>query len=304
MTETIDGTGTGTGTGTVARERATPPPAHADRPGLIGVLLCDFEPFSAEVLKGVSAALHGTRFDVLAGTGASHQDAPGWERESLLRLRDARVEGAILVTPSSVVASPGLPLVVVDPLTAQTELPSVGSDDFGGAVLATRHLLELGHHRIGLLAGRPDLESSHRREAGYRRALAEAGVAYDPELVRVGHYQYEPSVAAAQELLQLAERPTAVFAANDTSAIAVVEVARRHGVTVPGGLSVVGFDDVPEASRLVPGLTTVRQPMHKVGRAAARSLLALIEGRPVEERHLHLRNRLVLRGSTAAPALG
>ena len=278
-------------------------PTEAEaRPGLIGVVLADVEAFSAEVLKGVASALHGTRFDLLASTGSSHQDSPDWERQSLLRLRDARVEGAILITPTSVIGDPGLPLVVIDPLTVQTELHSVGSDDFGGAVLAVRHLIESGHRRIGFVAGRADLESSHRREAGYRRALAEAGIAVDPELVRVGHYRYEPSVAAATELLGLADPPTAVFAANDVSAIAVVEVARKLGVAVPEGLSVVGFDDVPEASRLVPPLSTVRQPMHKVGRAAVRVLLALIDGRPVPERQLHLRNRLVLRGSTAPPA--
>ncbi|NQX16565.1 substrate-binding domain-containing protein [Rathayibacter sp. VKM Ac-2857] len=276
--------------------------AAAVRPGLIGVVLADVEPFSAEVLKGVATALHGTRFDLLASTGSSHQDSPGWERDSLLRLRDARVEGAILVTPASVIDCPGLPLVVIDPLTAQTELHSVGSDDFGGAVLAVRHLIEIGHRRIGFVAGRPDLESSHRREAGYRRALAEAGIAFDAGLVRVGCYHYEPSVLAATELLALADPPTAVFAANDVSAIAVIEVARGRGVAVPERLSVVGFDDVPEASRLVPPLSTVRQPMHKVGRAAVRVLLALIDGRPVPERQQHLRNRLVLRGSTAAPA--
>lgn len=271
------------------------------RPGLIGVVLTDVEPFSAEVLKGVASALHGTRFDLLASTGSSHQDLPGWERDSLLRLRDARVEGAILVTPASVIGDPGLPLVVVDPLTAQTELHSVGSDDFGGAVLAVRHLIESGHRRIGFVAGRPDLESSHRREAGYRRALAEAGLAYDPGLVRVGCYRHETSVVAATELLGRADPPTAVFAANDVSAIAVIEVARGLGIAVPEALSVVGFDDVPEASRLVPALSTVRQPMHKVGRAAVRMLLALIDGRPVPERQLQLRTRLVLRGSTAAP---
>lgn len=275
----------------VTRERADPP-------GLIGVLLGDFEPFSTEVLQGVATAVRGTRFDVLAGSGAS-----GGDLESLQRLIDARADGAILVTPTSVITSSCLPLVVVDPLTAQTELPSVTTDDFGGALLATSHLIGLGHRRIGFIGGRPDLESSHRRGAGYQRALADAGLAYDPGLVRVGHYRHDPALAAAHDLLLLPERPSAVFAANDASAIAVIETARALGLSVPLDISVVGYDDVPDASRIVPALTTIRQPLHRVGRAAARALMTLIDGGSVPEPHPHLRNTLVLRGSTG-PARG
>lgn len=271
-------------------------------PGLIGVLICDFEPFSAEVLKGVAAALRGTRFDLLASTGASHHDTIGWERDSLQRFRDARVEGVIAVTPSSVISSPDLPLVVIGPLIAQTELPSVGADEFGGAVLAVRHLVELGHRRIALLGGRPDLESAHLREAGYRRALAEAAIPFDAALVGVGHYRHDASLEPARAFLALADPPTAVFAANDASAIAVVETARELGVAVPEQLSVVGFDDVPDAARIVPPLTTVRQPLHRVGRSAARAVMTLIEGGTLGTEHLLLRNRLVLRASTAPPA--
>ncbi|WP_181026656.1 hypothetical protein [Rathayibacter rathayi] len=139
--------------------------------------------------------------------------------------------------PSSVIPSCSLPLVVVDPLTAQTELPSVATDDFGGALLATSHLIGLGHWRIGHIAGRPDLESSHRRGAGYQRALADAGLADDPALVRVGFYRHDPSLAAARELLALPER-----------------------------LSVVSYDEVQGGSRIVPALTTVRQPLHRARR--------------------------------------
>ncbi|SMH43393.1 LacI family transcriptional regulator [Rathayibacter oskolensis] len=278
--------------------------AAADPPGLIGVLMCDFEPFSAEVMKGVSAALRGTGFDVLASTGASHRDTIGWERDSLRRLRDARVEGVIAVTPSSVLAAPGLPLIVIGPLIAQVELPSIGSDDFGGAVLAVRHLVELGHRRIALLGGRPDLESSHLREAGYRRALADAGIPFDADLARVGHYSYDASLGPVRELLSREDPPTAVFAANDASAIAAVEVARGLGVAVPERLSIVGFDDVPDASRIAPALTTVRQPLHRMGRSATRALLTLIGGGTLGEERVLLRNRLVVRGSTAPPAVG
>ncbi|WP_156465932.1 MULTISPECIES: substrate-binding domain-containing protein [unclassified Rathayibacter] len=283
------------------RDDAAADTATLERPGLIGVLICEFEPFSAEVLKGVAAALRGTRFDLIASTGARHQDTIGWEHDSLQRFRDARVEGVIAVTPSSVISSPDLPLVVIGPLIAQTELPSVGADEFGGAVLAVTHLVELGHRRIALLGGRPDLQSAHLREAGYRRALADAGIPFDPDLVAVGHYRHDASLEPVRRFLALPEPPTAVFAANDASAIAVVEVARELGVAVPERLSVIGFDDVPDASRIVPPLTTVRQPLHRVGRSAARAVMTLIDGGTLGAEHQLLRNRLVLRASTAPP---
>lgn len=123
-------------------------------------------------------------------------------------------------------------------------------------------------------------------------------LAYDPGLVRVGHYRHDPALAAAHDLLLLPERPSAVFAANDASAIAVIETARALGLSVPLDISVVGYDDVPDASRIVPALTTIRQPLHRVGRAAARTLMTLIDGGSVPEPHPHLRTTLVLRGST------
>lgn len=274
---------------------------RARRTGVIGVLLADFEPFSAEILKGVGAAVHDTAFDLLAYSG-SHQGAgEGWERRSLSRLSGTLIDAAIMVTPTIVSATTEIPVVAVDPHTGRADLPTVESDSFGGALTATRHLLELGHRRISFLGGRPDLRSAGLRDAGYRRALRDAGLPVDPDLIRPGLYEWQTTRDSARVLLAGPDRPTAVFAANDLSAIAVIDVAREMGIRVPDDLSVIGFDDVPEASRRAQPLTTIQQPMRRLGAVAAEMVFSLLAGEQLDELHVTLPTRLVVRGTTAAP---
>jgi LacI family transcriptional regulator len=272
------------------------------RTGVIGVLVADFEPFSAEVLKGVGLALAGTDYDLLAYSG-SHREGIGWERRSLSRLSGTLIDGAIMVTPTVVTASAEIPIVAVDPHTGRADLPTVESDSFDGAQQAVGALVELGHRRIGLIAGRPDLRSAQARDAGYRSALAAAGIAFDPALVAVGRYEVDVSRAAALEMLSRPDRPTAIFAANDLSALSILDVARELGLDVPGDLSIIGFDDVPEAARASPGLSTVHQPMQRLGAAAAQLVLSLMRDEPLETTHVVLPTRLVLRGTTAPPRI-
>ncbi|MBF4574238.1 LacI family DNA-binding transcriptional regulator [Herbiconiux sp. VKM Ac-1786] len=271
------------------------------RTGVIGVLVADFEPFSAEILKGVAAALHESRYDLLAYSGSRQNNSAGWERRSLSRLSGTLIDGAILVTPTVIGVTADVPIVAVDPHTGRADLPTVESDSFGGALLATRYLIELGHRRIAFVAGRPDLRSSNLRDAGYRRALEEAGIPFDPALVRVGLYEKEIARETATSLLSSPDRPTAVFAANDLSAIATIQTAAELGLDVPGDLSVVGFDDVPEAARLNPPLTTVRQPMQSIGASAAELLIGLMAGETPARTHITLPTRLVRRATTGPP---
>ncbi len=269
--------------------------------GVIGVLVADFEPFSAEILKGVGLALSDSHFDLLAYSG-SHGSAEGWERRSLSRLSGTLIDGAIIVTPTVVNVGTEVPIVAIDPHTGPADLPTVECDSFGGALQATRHLIELGHRRIGFIAGRTDLRSSIARDAGYRRALANAGIPLDPALVGAGSYRQDAVRVAALEMLSRKERPTAIFAANDSSALEIVKVAAELGLDVPQDLSIIGFDDVPEASVASPALSTVRQPMQTLGAEAARMLLALMRGETLKATHLKLPTRLVSRATTAPPA--
>jgi LacI family transcriptional regulator len=196
-------------------------------------------------------------------------------------------------------APQGFHVVAVDPHAGPTGMPTVDSDNFAGAVLATQHLLSLGHRRIGFLGGRPDLESARLREAGFRHAMSEAGVKVDERFVRVGGYRPETAEGAARELLARTRRPTAIFAANDLSAIATMEVAFELGLTVPDDLSIIGFDNVPESALATVPLTTITQPLQRMGFEALRLLIDLIEG--VErDTHVRLPTQLIRRASTRA----
>ena len=143
---------------------------------VIGVLVVDIEPFSAELLKGVARGIHGSGYELVVFSGCGRAaDQVGWERRYLSRVSGTLCDGALLVTPSSVDVTFGAPVVAVDHNVDSSGLPTVDADNLNGAVIATEHLLELGHRRIGFLAGRPDLESAHLRERGYRTALETGG---------------------------------------------------------------------------------------------------------------------------------
>ena len=274
---------------------------RSSRTGVLGVLVAEFEPFSTELLKGLSRAAQGSGYELLAWSGgATPPEHVGWEHRSLSRLSGTLIDGAVLVTPTVVDGQYRIPVVAIDPHTGPSALPSVDSDNFAGACTAVQHLLDLGHRRIGFLAGRPDLESARLREEGYRRTMAAAGLTVDEDLVRVGGFRPATADGPAAELLRLPDRPTAVFAANDLSAIRTVEVARSLGLRVPEDLSVVGFDNIPESALAYPPLTTVSQPLHRMGEVAMEMLLTLVRGGELDLHHQRLRTDLVVRSSTRA----
>ena len=271
---------------------------RSSRTNVIGILVADFEPFSTELLKGAARGIRGTGYELVAYSAGGAEDEVGWERRYMSRLSGTLVDGAVLVTPTDVTTEYGTPVVAVDPHLNVTGMPTVDSDSFRGAIAATEHLLELGHRRIAFLGGRQDLESAQLREQGYRSAHQSAGVAVDPELVRIGGYRPELAEEPARALLTLPDRPTAVFAANDVMAMRTIRVAERLGLAVPDDVSVVGFDDVPEAMLVAPQLTTIAQPIQEMGFTAVRLLLDLLAGRPLASTHVTLPTALVVRHST------
>ena len=269
---------------------------------VIGILVPEFEPFSVELLKGISSAAEGTGYELLAYSGDLGHNNVGWERRSLSRLAGTLIDGAVIVAPTATVTDTTIPVVAIDPHTGRTGPSTIESDNVDGSRMATEHLIELGHRRIAHVRGRTDLVSARQREQGYREALEAAGLPFDPDLVRVGGYRALETTDAARELLTRPDRPTAVFAANDLSAIRVLEIAAELGLRVPEDLSVVGYDNVPEAASAVPPLTSIAQPMHQMGAEAVRILLGLLSGETGEE-HLRLPATLVVRASTAPPAM-
>jgi DNA-binding LacI/PurR family transcriptional regulator len=195
-----------------------------------------------------------------------------------------------------------IPIVTVDAVAAG--VPQTVIDDLAGGRLATAHLLGLGHRRIGFVGDatvrgtRHDLgfTSSRSRLHGYRKELAEAGIGYDPALVRVGSHSALVAADLAGELLRLPDPPTAIFAASDTQAMGVLSAAEQHGFPVPERLSVVGFDDI-ESSALL-NLSTVHQPLEQSGAEGARRLCALLRGAKVKPLRQQLPLRLMQRTSS------
>ena len=182
-----------------------------------------------------------------------------------------------------------------------TDVPAIGATNWAGGLAATEHLLSLGHRRIGAIAGPGDYLCSRARTDGYRSALERAGIKFNPTLVRHGDFQHEAGFVCGGELLGLPEPPTAIFAGSDQQAFGLYEAARQRGLRIPQDLSVVGFDDLPVSRWVPPPLTTVRQPLDEMGRAAAQMLGDLIEGRPLRSSRVELSTELIIRESTAAP---
>jgi LacI family transcriptional regulator len=271
------------------------------RTNVIGILVADLEPFSTELLKGAADAIRSTGFElVVYSAGGRTSDHVGWERRYLSRLSGTLIDGAVLVTPTVTDVQYDAPIVAVDPHTGPSDLVTIDSDNLRGGRLATDHLLDLGHRRIAMLTGRPDLQSAQLREEGYRQAMAAAGVMVDEKLVAIGDYDPEIAAHAAHDLLSGPDRPTAVFAANDLSAIATIEAATQLGLRVPEDLSVVGFDNVPESALCVPPLTTVDQPIRRMGQRAVELLVGLIRGEQPDSRHVTLETNLIVRQSARA----
>lgn len=258
-------------------------------------------PYSAAVLEGVLGAAHA------AGYNVTHFHKP-WKdaRQSAAGFRDQGIDGFLIVAPypgSDMLAglsALGIPLVVVSSPGDDFGVPSVGVDNTAGIDFALRHLLNLGHRRVGFLAPRIEQHDARVRRDAFSAGMAAAGLPVPPEYVATtGNMEAEIEEAACA-ILSLPEPPTALIAANDRAARAALSAAASLRIPLPAGLSVVGFDDAPFAAHTAPPLTTVRQPVVEIGREATRLLIELVEGRDVPSAVRLFRPELVVRGSTAA----
>ncbi|TQJ30445.1 LacI family DNA-binding transcriptional regulator [Microbacterium sp. SLBN-146] len=212
------------------------------------------------------------------------------------------LSSALSIDQQKQLEAQGVPLVVVYPRdTANLGAPSVGAADWAGGVNAAKHLIELGHRRIAMLAGPEDTLVARARLSGFRDALDEAKIPVDPALVVPGTFDYDAGVSQARNVLTLDDRPTAIFAASDRQAMGAIEAARQLGLRVPEDVSVIGFDNLAAASMTSPPLTTIAQPLAEMGAVAVTMALALIENRPLVSRDAVLATSIVVRGSTAAP---
>ncbi|KTT69480.1 LacI family DNA-binding transcriptional regulator [Sphingomonas endophytica] len=234
------------------------------------------------------------------------------EGEVAERLINGGIDGIVLPPPlcdspivRKVLQQAGVPTVVVATPAPPDDVGAVAIDDRAAAHEMTTYLLALGHQRIGFITGNDNILASGERLAGYRAALTEHGIAPDDALVVKGLFSYRSGLEAAEELLDLPDPPSAIFASNDDMAAASVAIAHRRGLEVPGDLTVCGFDDSALATTIWPELTTIRQPIADMSRAAVELLAAMLferrgQGRMTCKRVM-LDHTLVRRRSDAAP---
>src|SRR6202049_3371204 len=262
-------------------------------------------PFFAALFRGIEDGASPRGYNVLL---CNTDGSPERQRSHLQSLTARRVDGVILA--STFLKDPAVrwlrhqrtPYVLVTRFSDEAVDPFVGSDDVTGARLATQHLLSLGHVRIAHLAGQTTISTGVQRRRGYQMALAGAGVPFDPELLVDAGFTEDGGDRATEALLALKNPPTAVFAVTDMTAVGAYAAGGPLGRRVPEDLAIAGYNDIPLAARLIPGLTTVHVPIHELGTVAARMLLEQIETGVLAPKQVVFAPQLVVRGSTGGVA--
>jgi len=269
---------------------------------VIGVLISNLHnPFFADVIDGIDMTATDSGYRSILTTG---NRVAGRERLAVGTLLEMRVDGLILVSPSfhkdfAIEAAKSVPTVLIGKATRAPTVDSVTNDDRQGAAMVVDHLVDLGQRRIAHIDGGIGAGSKPRR-TGYQRAMRRHGLETEIQSVQGGFTEEEGS-AGMRRLRANGARPTAVFVANDLAAIGVLEVLRSEGLSVPGDISVVGYDNTAMAASHRIGLTTIDQPRHDMGRMAAGIILARINQDSTTASHVILPPKLVVRESTAQP---
>jgi LacI family transcriptional regulator len=275
------------------------------RSQVIGLLVHDLgTSYIGEIIRGIEAELSAVSYDLMLYTTHRRKTK---EATYVATLARGMADGLLLVLPRNPEAyleslrQRGFPYVLIDHQGIDDTGPAVGATNWQGAYDATCHLIELGHRQIGFVTGTPDMGCARDRLAGFKAALADHQLPLDPQLVQEGDFLQPKGYTCAMALLSLPQPPTAIFASNDVSAFGVMEAVRDTGRRIPDDISIVGFDDIPQAAQVNPPLTTIRQPLELMGHTAARMLLENMEKpeRPAER--VELPTQLVVRSSTRPP---
>ena len=249
------------------------------RTSTIGVVLPDlYGEFFSEVIRGIDHAAQRHQYHLLVSS--SHNEKS--EIEAALRAMRGRVDGLIVMSPE--VDAPtlaanlpdGLPVVLLNCPVDGVAFDSLTVDNYGGAYAMVRHLIALGHQRVAMIGGAPRNHDAQERRRGYRAALHDCGVAWREEWEQTGDFTESSGHRAAVRLLALSDRPTAVFAANDSMAIGCISALREAGARVPEDLAVTGFDDIPIARYMSPPLTSVHVAIGELGARAVGRLLPVV----------------------------
>ena len=275
------------------------------RSQMLGLLLYDFESsYQVEIVRGIDAEVSALNYDLMLYTTHHRR-----QKESTLvaKLTQGLVDGLLIVLPSNLEAyledldGRNFPYVLIDHAGAGISSNTVKATNWQGSFEAVTYLADLGHQRIGFVQGVMTVDSAQERLAGYKAALAEHGLAMDTTLIQPGDFDWQSGYEATHSFLAMSHPPTAVIASSDVCAFGVMEGFLEKGLRVPEDVSVIGFDDIPEATTVRPSLTTVRQDLRQMGRIATRMLVDCIDNPDHTTQQIELPMELIIRESTAPP---
>ena len=271
----------------------------------IGVLVPDLtSPYIGEIMRGIDAELSLCQLDLMLFT--THRTATK-EASYVANMGKGMVDGLLVVLPrnpadyTGVLTRRGFPFVLIDHQGNDDPCPAVGATNWQGAYNATEYLIKLGHTRIGFITGSMDLGAATDRLAGYKSAFRFHHMEEDAQLIYEGAFFQPDGYAGAIALLDHKNPPTAIFASNDAMAMGVMDAVRSRGLRIPEDISILGFDDVPQAALVRPALTTVRQPLEQMGRIAAQMLLDRLKNPDQPITRIELPTELIIRESTSSP---
>lgn len=271
---------------------------------VIGLLVPELDTsYVGEILRGIDEELAAASYDLMLYT--THRRKT---RESIFvsSLTNGMTDGLLMILPMdpaayvSNIRRNNFPFVLIDHEGLDEKGPSVGATNRRGAHQAMDYLIGLGHRRIGFITGNLEMDCANERLAGYCESLERCGIPYDESLVREGNFHKPLAYQRTRELLSLPDPPTAIFAANDVSAFGVMDAVRDLGLRIPDDISVIGFDDIPDALTSNPPLTTIRQPMREMGKRATRMLLEFISDQAREIERVELPTVLIVRSTCRA----
>jgi len=276
------------------------------RSQVIGMLIYELETsYTVEIVRGVDAEISKSDYDLMLSTTHKRKRK---ESTYVTQLTQGMVDGLLFVLPRNLEAytwdldQKQFPYVLIDhPGMDNRESNTITVTNWQGAYDATQYLIELGHRRIGFITGFVEIASAQERLAGYQTAIRDNGLFVDPELICKGDFLEESGYEAAQKFLNLEKPPTAIFASSDASAFGAMRAINEAGYHVPRDVSLIGFDDVPEASYMRPTLTTVRQPLREMGQVATHMLVERLDDPTIPPEQVELPTKLIIRDSCQSP---
>jgi LacI family transcriptional regulator len=259
--------------------------------------------YTEELIRGIDEALEAQNYNLMLYT--THRQETR-EAAYVTKMTHDFADGLILIVPRNEKAyletlqDRKFPYVLIDAQGSNQHVPSIITTNRKGGYDATTYLIKIGHQRIGFITGEMAYGCAPERLAGYQAALADHGMVFDPELVSEGNFLQPQGYQCTRHLLSLPNPPTALFVSNDVMAFGAMEAACEYGLRIPNDLSIIGFDDIPQAAHMHPSLSTVHQPLEEMGRSAANLLCQYIANPLAEIERVELSTRLVIRESSQA----